>query len=94
MEDFTMMVDFDEKQNQIFIVNIELKRGVHQSTLLIHKLQKVILDQLIKESSEYRETYSQKGSKILPKVVLWSYEDPLYFKPGTKQKWVSKIKSS
>jgi len=85
---FTMMVKFDRKQNQYFEVNVELKQGVSPKEQIKKEIQHVVLTHLLEENSEYRETYAQKGSKVLPKIVLWKYEDPHYFKPGTKQKWV------
>ncbi len=89
---FTMMVEFDKNQDQVLIIHIEMKRNKLPDKALTKKLKEIIFKSLVIESSEYRETYSQKGKKVLPKIVLWKYEDPLYFKPGTKQRWVSKIK--
>lgn len=88
---FTMMVKFDKGQNQIFEVNVEMKKGIRHSIKLEKEVQKHVLDQLIHESSEYRETFRLKGNRVLPRIVLWLYEDLLYFKPGTKQKWVKNV---
>ncbi len=87
---FTMAVRFDKGQNQFFEVNAELKAGVRPSKKVSSAIQQCVLNRLLQESSEYRETYRMKGEKVLPHIELWKYEDPTYFKPGTKQKWVLK----
>lgn len=87
---FTMAVEYTKKQDQKFQINIEMKRDIKQSRELKEKISKYIVKQLIKENSEYKETYREKGKKIEPHIILWNYEDTTYFKPGTKQKWVDK----
>ena len=85
---FTMAVEYTKKQDQKFQINIEMKRNIKQSKELKEKISKYIVKQLIKENSEYKETYREKGKKIEPHIILWEYEDETYFKPGIKQKWV------
>lgn len=87
---FTMAVNYDKNGQQIFIINIELKQNIKANSQLISDLANSIRQQLLIESSEYRETTEKYGDKTKPKVILWKYEDPTYFKPGTKQKWVKK----
>lgn len=87
---FTMLVKFDRKQNQFLEINIELKRGVKTTKKLYQQIQQQIHYQLIRENSEYRETFKEKGKRILPNLIFWPYENPIYFKPGIKQKWVKK----
>ncbi len=87
---FTMLVSFDQNQNQILEINIETKSEVNKSEQLEKRLQNDIKLQLIEESSEYRETYREKKDTIAPHIILWPYESVTYFKPGIKQKWVKK----
>lgn len=87
---FTMLVSFDENQNQILEINIEMKSDVNKSEELEKSLQNSCKLQLIEESSEYRETYREKKDLIAPHIILWPYESLKYFKPGIKQKWVKK----
>jgi phenylacetate-CoA ligase len=87
---FTMMVKFDRRQNQYLEINVELKKGVRENQSLYRKVEKRIIEQLLKECSEYRETYRDKSERIRPKIVFWRYEDTRFFKPGVKQKWVKK----
>ena len=87
---FTMQVTYDRNQNQRFDVHVELKRGVSWNKALAAAVTKRIMNQLLEESSEYRETYTQKGRRVLPRVTFWPYEDAQFFRPGVKQRWVLK----
>lgn len=87
---FTMMVKFDEEQNQYLEINAEMKADVKYNEELEAFLSTTVTNQLLRDNSEFRETYAMKGDRLKPKIVLWNYEDPTYFKPGTKQKWSAK----
>lgn len=87
---FTMSVDYDESGQQVLEINIELKAGQEESETLHHKVKSAIVETLLAESSEYRETHVMYGARVYPRTVFWPYEDATYFKPGTKQKWVKK----
>lgn len=85
---FTMLVDFDKTGQQHLEINVELKQGGKGHSKLEKQVQERVTQQLVAENSEFRETFQLYGSKILPRIVFWEYEDPTYFKIGTKQKWV------
>ncbi len=85
-----MCTKFDKHQNQYLEINVEMKKGVKASPKLRYKVQRAILEGLLKKSSEYRELYRFIGKRALPKVVLWPAEDVTFFQPGIKQKWVIK----
>ncbi|MDP3901878.1 MAG: hypothetical protein Q8Q37_02810 [bacterium] len=87
---FTMVVDRDKGQNQVFKINIELRRKIKKSKQLSDKIRSIIINHLLKENSEYRESYNQTKIRMLPRLTLWPYEHPLYFHSGGKQKWVKK----
>lgn len=87
---FTMMVKFDKAQNQFLEINAEMKSGIRKSKRLELEIRDVVNNQLLEESSEYRETYGMIRKRALPRIVLWPYEDTTFFKPGVKQKWVKK----
>ncbi len=87
---FTMQVDYSDEGRQRLNINVELKHGVISTPDLTAVVLQYIQDNLIRESSEYRETYKTVGPPALPVVRLWDYEDLTYFRPGTKQKWVIK----
>ncbi len=89
---FTMYVDYTDKGRQKLNIHAEMKYGQKVTEELTKKLQKILHEALLSESSEYRETFGMIGDEAKPDVVLWEYESPEYFRPGTKQKWVRKEK--
>lgn len=87
---FSMLVTFDEEQNQQFEVHVELKGGARETQVLKDGLQKKMIEHLLRENSEYAETYSHKKKRVAPHIFFWPYEDPTHFRPGIKQTWVKK----
>ncbi len=87
---FTTLVKFDESGQQKLEINIELKADQEETEDVIKRMSTVIVESLLTESSEYRETHKIYGDKVHPDIVFWPYEYEEYFKPGTKQKWIKK----
>lgn len=89
---FTMLVDFDEMQNQYLLINVELKDGVLENDSIKNQIKQSIIDSLNKENSEWRDFYVDAGirDKVTPKIKLLKYNDPIYFRAGGKQKWVKR----
>ncbi len=88
---FHMLVKYDQEQNQFLEINIELKKNQKETDQLREKIEGFIIDALLKEVSEFAETYKHNPQKMKPSIVFWPYEDQKYFKSGIKQKWSSKI---
>jgi phenylacetate-CoA ligase len=87
---FTMYINFDEDQNQFLEINIELMKGIDIQEELADKIQKAIVVRLLEENSEYKSNYRSNPPRQTPKIDLWTYEDPNFFRPGGKQKWIKK----
>ena len=87
---FTMNVVYNEKMNQQFELNVELKHGIEDKNEIRQLIKQKVTDALLWENSEFRKTHETVGSGIEPVVKLWKYEDETYFKIGTKQQWVKK----
>ena len=87
---FTMSVDYNDSGRQQLNIHVELKHGMEPTEALANSILEYVQEYLVKESSEYRETYKMIGPEAMPIIYLWNYEDPTYFRPGTKQKWVNK----
>lgn len=87
---FTMLVEYDKVGRQHLIVNAEMKHSVVESGELKNMATDDIHARLMRESSEYKETFNTIGKEIIPIIKLWQYEDPQYFRAGSKQKWVVK----
>lgn len=87
----TMQVDYDSEGAQQLTIHVELGGTQQPSEQLKQRVQAEIVQQLLSENSEYRKTTEENGvERMTPKVVLWPYEDPTYFRSGGKQKWVTK----
>lgn len=87
---FAMKVEYDENQDQRLDVHVELRPESVASPDLDARVTALLTAQLLKESSEYRETYRDKEHRITPRVIFWPYQHPDFFRPGGKQKWVVK----
>ena len=87
---FTMEVEYDGEGAQQLIVNIERKPETTESAELVSEVVEAIVSQLLAENSEYRRTHEEYAERVYPLVRFWPYEDPTYFRPGTKQKWIKK----
>src|SRR3989338_3345394 len=87
---FTMFTKHDKKQNEYLEINIELKNGVKFGEILKKEIRKSINESLLKNSAEHKNNAQMMGEKVSPKIILWPYEHPLYFKSGAKQRWVKK----
>lgn len=87
---FALATKFSSKQNQYLEINLELKKGARTTQALKKLALKKIIAALLAKSSEFRELYRQLKDRAVPKLMFWPAEHPLYFKPGTKQKWVVK----
>ncbi len=85
-----MSVEYNDQGRQRLHVNCELRHGQAPSPETERLLVDVVHSNLIEESSEYRETHKMIGGDVEPVIHLWPYEDSIYFRPGTKQKWVIK----
>lgn len=84
----TLITKFDSNHDQYLEINIEQKPGKEVSKAFGSELLAEIIKSLREKNSEFRELSDFLGKRSEPKIVFWSYEDPLYFKPGIKQPWV------
>jgi phenylacetate-CoA ligase len=85
---FTMQIINDRVQNQYLEINVEMKQKTRRQQSLSDSLSQRIVEQLLKENSEFRSNYREAPQKQIPRVVLWPYEDKKYFALGGKHKWV------
>ncbi len=86
----TIITKFSDDQNQYLEINIEVQKGARVDVAMEKKLIAEIIKNLREKNSEFRELSDFLKEKVLLHIVCWQSEDPLYFKPGIKQKWVQK----
>ncbi|MBM2818281.1 MAG: hypothetical protein HW401_871 [Parcubacteria group bacterium] len=87
---FTMFTKHDRKHDEYLEINIELKNGVKPGISLEKEITRSIVESLLKNSAEHKNNANMMPDRVIPKIILWIYEHPLYFKSGVKQKWVKK----
>lgn len=83
----TLLTRYDSGHNQYLEVNVECRPVKSPNVELVRHLLTSIVQNLHKKNSEFRELSSHLGGRAEPKIVLWPYEDPKYFRPGIKQRW-------
>lgn len=84
----TLVTKYDDNHDQYLEINLEQKPKKEVGKVLAAELLAEIIKDLREKNSEFRELSDFLGKRAEPKLVFWLYEDPLYFKPGAKQKWV------
>jgi phenylacetate-CoA ligase len=90
---FTLETRFDSKQNQYLLIHLEMRKSNNNKIpppSIRRAIVNAIIEQLELKNSEYRELHKFLGKRALPRLQFWPAEDPKYFKPGIKQKWIKK----
>ncbi len=87
---FTMAVEYDGEGVQQLLIHLELKPDTAETPELHSRVTEAVVARLLQENSEYRRTHEEYAERVYPLLTFWPYEDPTYFRPGTKQKWVKK----
>lgn len=87
---FAMIVRYGKAQNQYLEINIELKRGCTISKKIKDRISTFLVNRLLEENSEYSSNYKSDPNRQKPKLIFHQYGNPVFFKPGAKQKWVLK----
>lgn len=85
---FTMTTEHDASHNEYLELNIELKHGIADGEPVRQTIIESVMQSLAASSDEYRYLMGSVRDKVVPRVVFWPHEDPKYFAPGVKQKWV------
>lgn len=84
----TLITKYDNNQDQYLEINLEQKPKAEINKAFASELLAEIIKNLREKNSEFRELSDFLGKRAEPKLIFWPYEDPLYFKTGTKQSWV------
>ena len=84
----TMATKFDEKSDQYLEINLEMRPNTAMTKKAKEAAMKLIVNNLEKVNSEFRELHRFLGKRALPHLEFWPAEDVTYFRPGVKQKWV------
>jgi phenylacetate-CoA ligase len=86
----TMATKFTKQQDQYLEINLELRKNVKLTKAVKKLILDIIVQNLEKTNSEFRELHRFLDKRAHPNLVFWPAEDPQYFRPGVKQQWVKK----
>lgn len=87
---FAMLTKLDKNHDQYLEINLELRKNKRATPNLKKLALNIIFSFMRSKSSEFRELSNHLQEKVMPKLVFWPAEHPVYFKPGAKQKWVKR----
>jgi phenylacetate-CoA ligase len=87
---FTISVDYTQEGRQQLKIVAECAHGVVPNDSLAQQAQETIHAALLLESTEYPEVFTMYGNEAKPHIKLYPYEHNEHFRPGGKQKWVTK----
>lgn len=86
---FTMRKDYRKNMEEFLEINIELRSHVEPNEALAKKIQNHVVEYLRKLNLEYLDMSEREGGKAHPRIKLWPYQHPKYFKPGVKPKFIA-----
>ncbi len=85
---FVMRKDYTKEMDQFLEINIELREAVRVDD----DFQKKITDHMVKILQEVNMEYNflckHIDKDLTPRIVLYPYQDPKYFKQGLKPKYI------
>ncbi len=89
---FSMLVDYDARQNQYWEVVVELHPDIRHTATLKRDLLTALVKSLSDENSEWKDFYDRADihDKVLPRISFRNYQDPELFSGKGKQRWVKK----
>lgn len=85
---FVMRKSLGKKMDERLEINVELTPGVRVSKRLEHDIENRVTQKLRKVNLEYLDMSTHLGAKTYPRIILRSYQDAQYFKPGLKPKFI------
>jgi phenylacetate-CoA ligase len=86
---FFMEKKYIKKMDQVLEIHLELQAGVKKSVALERALEKDVVATLERINMEYRFLRSHLEKDLTPRIVLRAYQDPHYFKPGLKPRYMA-----
>jgi phenylacetate-CoA ligase len=85
---FVMQKLLDKTMDELLQVNIELSPNAKANKQLECEIQECLTNTLLKVNLEYADVSRHLEKDVRPRVVLWPYQHPQYFKPGLKPRFI------
>jgi len=89
---FVMSKDYTPKMEEFLEINVELRKNIKSDLKLTNIVKEQVDGYLKKVNKEYLNSFNYAKTNITPRIHLKSYQDPKYFKPGLKPRYVSLLR--
>ena len=87
---FVMSTRVNKRHDQFIQLEIEMKKDIRDKDIDMAKHEAVLVSELRRFNSEFRELHDHLDGRKLIKCIFWEHEHPKYFSRAGKQKWVLK----
>jgi phenylacetate-CoA ligase len=85
---FTLRKGYNKNMDEFLEINVELMSGVKPNKEWSKQIQSQVVETLKKINIEYLFISSHLDKDVRPKIKLWPYQHPKYFKAGLKPKYI------
>ena len=85
---FALAKGYRRNMDEFWEVNLELREGVRPSENLSAVAGEHIINALKLVNMEYLDVSRSLGKDVRPRIKLWPYADPKFFRPGLKPKYI------
>ncbi len=90
---FKIEKKYDSKHNVEFHIHVEMKKGHKGGDILKKKYLKVILEELVENNPDFKESVS-KNPSLSPHINLYLFEHPLFHQDDIKVKNIYVVKNT
>ncbi len=87
---FTLRKCNTKRMDAYLEVHIELRGGIKQNAGLVERIRNHLVRRLKEVNIEYADASARLDKDLRPRVRLWPYQHPKYFRPGTKPRYIAK----
>jgi phenylacetate-CoA ligase len=86
---FSMRKSYLKNMDEFLEINLELRPQASPKQELVNALQERIIDHLKKVNTEYSFLCDHLDKNLAPRIKLFPYQHPKYFKPGLKPRYIT-----
>lgn len=87
---FVMSTKVNKRQDQYIQLEVEMKKGIKERDIDLVKHEAVLVSELRRTNSEFRELHDYLKGRKLIRCNFWEHEHPKHFSRAGKQKWLAK----
>lgn len=86
---FTMHKRYTKHMDASLELHIELRNNIKPNAALAERIRTHVVNRLKEISIEYADASARLDKDLRPRVKLWPYQHPKYFKPGAKPRYIA-----